>query len=682
MNLRVINIILRKELLDTLRDKRTLIMMIAVPVLLYPVMLLIGVQMALLQHSKLEQTISKVALQSPEPEMLRGWLQGLPRIEVVDSVNPGDDLASGKVDAVIVAECSISGLLNMNGTVPITIQYDRTEHVSRDAKSRLESTLNSVMERLRTERLEHAGLSEEYILPLDIVSTDVAPPQKTMGMMLGLILPMLMIVMIALGAFYPAVDLTAGEKERGTFETLLAAPVSKLEIVTGKFLAVFMIAMFTGLLNLASMAATFLLLMSQMSSILPPDFPLTLNLPIQSFLIITVVITPLAFFISAMMMSMAVFARSFKEAQNYLTPLMFLIMLPATAAGFPGVKLGPLSQLIPVANVVLLFKELMTGTATADEVFLVFLSMAVYAVLSLLLAAWLFQREEVVLSEQGGMPLSLRRSEFRPRNELTPGAALALLSLVMLAIFYGGSLSQQWRILPGLLITEWALILLPTVAFLWFVRVNLPRALGWHRVSWPSLVGTLLIAAASLLLVIELSAWTNKVMPVPKALEEAMKALFAQGDSPGRLLLLLFAVAVSPAICEETLFRGAILSGLRQKLGFWGSILVVGLLFGVFHLSIQRLLPTGLLGIVLTYLALRSGSIFPAMLMHAFLNGSVVLLNAGKYPAFIERAVELAEIEQKGLPPWLVAAALAVFAAGVLLIEIAYRRRIRALPRS
>lgn len=674
MRPRAVNVILRKELLETLRDKRTLIMMIAVPIILYPAMLLLVMQVALIQHSSLENTISKVAIQSPEPEMLRGWLQDLPRIEVKDSENPAQDLKDGKLDAIIVADCGVSGILNSDGTVPIEIEYDHTEFVSRDAVGRIQRVLFNVSERLRTERLERAGLPEEYIVPLKIDEKDVAPPEKTTGMLLGLLLPVLMIIMIALGAFYPAVDLTAGEKERGTFETLLATPTSKLEIVTGKFIAVFLLAMITGLLNLASMAATFLLLIKQLSSVVNVEMLGNMNLPFESFLIILVVMIPMAFFISAMMMSVAVFARSFKEAQNYLTPLLLVIMFPASIAGFPGIKLGAISRFVPIANVVLLFKELMTGKAGFEDALMVFISMGVYAMFALMLAAWLFQREDVVLSEQGGIPLSFRRRDFRVRENLTPGGAVVLYGLVMLFLFYAGSLLQQWRVITGLVITEWGLILLPVLLFLWFIRVRWKAALSIRSFSLGGLTGTLLIAFSSVILVVELGVLHNKVLPVPKSIEDALNNLFVQGNSPGQLIILLLVIALSPAVCEEVLFRGAILSGLRPRLGFWGSIAVIGVLFGFFHLSVYRIIPTGILGAVLTYIVLRTGSLIPGMIMHAIVNGASTLIATGHYPAVVDRMINLAEIQQKGLPLWLIVAGAAGFASGVATLEISHRK--------
>ena len=675
--------ILRKELLDTVRDKRTLIMMIGVPILLYPAMLLIGVQAALLHHAGIEATISRVAVTGEAAQPVREWISGQDRIEIVASEDPAEDLSASRIDALIEAGGEIASLLASGKEVILTVRYDSTEFRSREAASRLSDIVENQSKTIFDERLNRLGIDRFAVLPLTLQKEDVAPPAKTTGSLLGLILPMLMVLMIALGAFYPAVDLTAGEKERGTFETLLATPASKLEIVTGKFLTVFLLAMVTGLLNLGSMAATFTFLIAQLRGVIGDNLPLETSLPLWSFAIIFIVMIPLAFSISALMMAVAVFARSFKEAQNYITPFFMVITLPAVIGGFPGVQLTVFTQFIPIANVVLLFRELMTGKAGVEALFAVFLSTTIFAMLSLLFAAWLFQREEVILSGEHGIPLTLRRSEFIPRTEATPGMAFGLYGLVLVLIFYLGTLAQMRNLLPGLVLTEYVLILLPVLLLLWYVRIDLRSALSLRPVSGMHFAGLLLAGIGSLILVAELGVWQNKVLPLPGDYQDTFQELFKGGNTPGGMLALLLIIALSPAICEEVLFRGAILSALRPKLPVWACILVIGLMFGVFHLSIHRLALTGLLGMLLTYLVLRSGSIFSGVAVHLMINGMAVLIGTEQYPAVLNTLLDLEKVEEQGLPIGAIVAGVLLFIAGIALVERDYRNhqsRAKRLP--
>lgn len=670
MNGHTVWTILRKELLATMRDRRTLIMMIGVPLLLYPALLLIGVQAALFQHQKLDRTLSRVAIVSQERPLVERWLRHNPKITLTESRAPLADLRRGKLDAVVTVEGPVQHILDSGEQVCIKIQFDGAEYTSRDAEARVERSLKEIFNTVRRDRLEKANIEEEFVSPLEFNAEDVASPEKTTGNLLGIMLPLFMVMTIALGAFYPAVDLTAGEKERGTFETLLATPASKLEIVAGKFVAVFLLAMIAGIVNLISMAGTFMFAIAQLGEALSGQMPLAIELRPGAIAVVVLVTVPLAFCISALMMSAAVFARSFKEAQNYLTPLFLLIVAPAGFAALPGVELSGATVFVPIANVVLLFKDLMTGKAELDMAFEVLLATGIYALLALLLGAWLFQREEVVLSEERGIPLTLRRAELQPRDVSSPGYALGIFAMILLAIFYLGAYMQGKSLLPGLLATEWGLIFVPVMGALWFARIRPTSALQLRRPRLHYIAGALLSGPATVILLMQVGVWSNEVLPVPPEYKTAIAKMFAIDGSVAGFATLLAAVALTPAVCEECLFRGLLLTGLRPRLGMAGTILLTGFLFGIFHLSIYRMLPAMLMGTFLGYIAWRSGSILPGMLVHALSNGLAILLGTGFLPKFISNAINLKHIELYGLPGWILGITAVVFACGVFLIEL------------
>lgn len=674
MNFRIANTIFKKEMLDTMRDKRTLIMMIGVPMLLYPLLLIVGLQGLLIQSASLDKKISRVALQTSEPDTVRTWLADVEKIELVEVPDPAAALEQGDLDAIVFIDGPVAALLGEGKSVDVELRFDSTEFESMDAAGRLRDGLDKDAKSMLDIRLKSMGVEADYIEPLKIERKDMSPPAKTTGNALGTVLPILMVVMLAVGAFYPAVDVTAGEKERGTFETLLSTPASKLEIVAGKFLTVFLLAMAAGLLNLASMAATFAFMASQVQQNVDTVIPFELKFPPSAILVIFLIMIPLAFFISALMMAIAVFARSFKEAQNYVTPFLIVITMPALFAAMPGVKLNAMTQFIPVANAILLFRDMMTGKAGLLEAFPVFLSTAAFAALSLLFAAWLFQREEVILSEEKGFPLTWRRSEFRPRQTLTASMAMGLFTVLLIVLFTLGSTVQSWQLLPGLLITEWLLLLAPILFLLGYGKVNIRTALNLRRLPWWGFLGSLSIGFFSIVLVIQLSYLFNKVLPMPKEIQEAMGQLFSSDGSISQLLFLLFVAAVSPAICEEVLFRGAILSGLRQRMGVWPAIILAGVLFGLFHLDVFRIPPIAVLGMVLTYLTVRTGSIYAAMLVHLMNNSFAILLTTDRLPAGVGQILQLEYFEANGLPrPVLLVASLG-FVASVVFFEYAARR--------
>jgi len=674
MNLRTVKTIFKKEMLDTVRDKRTLIMMIGVPVLLYPVLVIVGMQGALVQIAHLDESVSRVALRTDEKEIVRTWLEDVEKIEIVETGSPEEDLHAGKLEAVVSIDGPVAGVIAQGKSVEVNILYDSTEFESSGAAERLRFGLGEDGDTLLDTRLAALNIDKDYIEPLTINRDDVAPPAKTTGNALGIVLPVLMVVMLALGAFYPAVDVTAGEKERGTFETLLSTPTTKLEIVTGKFFTVFLLAMATGLLNLGSMAATFAFVAKQLGPVLGDSLQFDLNFPPSAFFVFLIIMVPLAFFISAIMMAVAVFARSFKEAQNYVTPFFLFLMVPVFYSSMPGVKLNATTQFLPITNVILLFRDMMTGKAGFESTFAVFLSTTAFAALALLFAAWLFQREEVILSDEKGFPLTWRRSEFRPRPAITAFMAMGLFTILLISMFFVGSLIQGWRPLPGLLITQWLMLLLPVLLLLWYVKVDLRKSLHLQRLNPTDGAATVLIGVSIVLLALQMNVWLSKVLTAPEGVAEAMGNMLT-GDSPLQVFFILVVAAFSPAICEEVLFRGAILSGLRTRLNPWAAVVVVGVLFGLFHLYIFRIPTTAALGMVLTYLVVRTGSIYAAMIVHFLNNAFGLLLLNEKMPSWLTDTLNIEQAEEMGLPwPVLIAAFIGVV-IGVALLEWRARHR-------
>ena len=673
MNPKTVYTIVGKELLEMLRDKRTLIAMIGIPLLLYPLLIIVMIQVASVHQSKLEETASRVALlAAPGPTVdapIEQWIVAIDKVEIVKTDNARQDLSEGQIDALVVTRDDTSAVLAQRGSVRIDIEYDRTESRSRRAMQRVRQALDRQAQDILKQRLATAGLDEQFAQPLAVEEKNVATAKKQAGSVLGSILPMIMIITLGIGAFYPAIDLTAGEKERGTFETLLATPTSKAEIVAGKFFAVFFLAMVAAGLNLASMAGSLAYALSQApAGAEQPGFNLTnLHLAPGDIVVFLLVLIPLAFFICALMMAVALLARDFKEAQNFVTPFYILILLPAMLVAVPDSKLTATTVFIPVANVALLFKDLLIDQASWEHVFLVFLCTAVYALMALVVAVWLFQREQVILAEEKGLPFTFRRCAFAPRPVPTIGLSLSLFALALLLLFYVASYFQSRQIISGLLITQWVLLLLPTVAILWYVRIDLRRSLSLRLPSPVHVLAAILLAAASLVLVMHANSLQGRVLDMPQDLKDYFAKLI---DKDASLALLLVTFALSPAICEEVLFRGAILSGLRTRMPDYVAIIIVGILFGLFHLSIYRLMPTALLGIVITYAALRSRSIFIAMLMHFLVNATLVLADRQALPPPVLKILANPDIETQGFPPWLLAAAASVAVVAIALFQL------------
>jgi len=197
---------------------------------------------------------------------------------------------------------------------------------------------------------------------------------------------------------YPAMDLTAGEKERGTIETILCSPVSRTHLVLGKFLMVLTASIATAILAIISMSASFgagrKLLLGVVSQ--EADAALQITITGKAIASIFLVVLPVAVFFSAALLALSLFAKSYKEAQSYISPLMIIMVMPAVAALLPGVELTPVLALVPVLNTSLVSKEIIAGSYHWSLIAVIFLSSSAYAALALAIAVKLFQREDVL----------------------------------------------------------------------------------------------------------------------------------------------------------------------------------------------------------------------------------------------------------------------------------------------
>jgi sodium transport system permease protein len=266
------------------------------------------------------------------------------------------------------------------------------------AADRLQKFFGDLRDRTVRDHLAAQRLPDALIHPFEIREQNVVSREKVTGAMVGGIVPYFVILLCLTGAIYPAIDLTAGEKERGTMETILSSPVSRTDLVFGKFLTVLTASLATAFLAVLSMAVSFGigkgLLMSLTDAGQGNDFTLTIN-P-GSVAAVFAMVLPLAVLFSAALLAIALCAKSYKEAQSYLQPLTIIVVVPGIVSLLPGVDLNARLALIPILNTSLVSKEILMGTYHWHYIALIFISSCVYAAAALTVAVRLFEREDVL----------------------------------------------------------------------------------------------------------------------------------------------------------------------------------------------------------------------------------------------------------------------------------------------
>jgi sodium transport system permease protein len=399
MNARNIGFVYRKELREWLRDRRTLISTVLVPLLAFP-LLMTGISaLAIAVIGKAEKEKPTVVIVGGEdsPRILDD-LRKLEKIQVVPTTPDWKErIANKEIRAAI--ELPEGFQVSLEGAEPKTVKIDYYEG---DLKSsfganHVEKYFKDYRDKIVKERLSAKNLPATLLNPFEIKQENVAPPEKVSGATFGGLIGYMVILLCMTGATYPAIDLTAGEKERGTMETILSSPIARLDLVLGKFFLVLSAALATATLSVISMGLSFGVLGKfKAMGTSSQGSGLELHIGLKSVVAVFAMALPLAVFFSAVLMTIALFAKTYKEAQSYLVPMTFAVVIPAVASLLPGVELTAKLALIPILNTSLVCKEIVAGTYHWNFIALIFASSCVYAAAGLFLAVKMFQRESVL----------------------------------------------------------------------------------------------------------------------------------------------------------------------------------------------------------------------------------------------------------------------------------------------
>ncbi len=395
MRLRNIFVVYRKELTDLLRDRRTIMSMIVIPIVMFPLLTVGMGYFASLMMGKAKEEVPRVMILGGEDSPhFREQLHSIKKVKLLPgAADYAAQISDKKIQAAIQVPASFDRALASGGSPQLTIYFYEGEIKSSFASESLQKFLGSLRDAAIRERLASHNLPASVLDPFTITEQNVAPPEKVAGAALGGLVPYFVIILCFTGAMYPAMDLTAGEKERGTMETILCSPVSRTDLVLGKFLMVVTASLTTAILAISSMGLSLLYGQRFLSS---GDDALHFSIGIKGIAAVFLMVLPLSVLFSAGLLAVALFAKSYREAQSYVSPLTFVIILPAIVAILPGSELSASTALIPILNTSLVSKEIVTGIYHWGYIALIFGSSCFYAAIAIAAAIVLFNREEVL----------------------------------------------------------------------------------------------------------------------------------------------------------------------------------------------------------------------------------------------------------------------------------------------
>ncbi len=660
----VIGALYLNELRMVLRDRRTIVMSIVLPLLVMPLMLFGSNWVQQKRQRTLEQATYSFAITGSEANAVRALVEAtrervsqapgkagsdfrFTEVQVKDPASalarseiafymegkPGDEArreadqakaaAKGRNQKSSAGKGEETNADEVESAKPGTPSIRIFFRADRDVST---NGLRKMREALReTRRVRRAGLLTEHGFPVDpaqvgaLVENNLATEGQVAGLMLGRLLTLMLLIFIMSGGAVVATDSLAGEKERGTLETLLTTAASRVEIIAAKHLVIVTTALVITLIQVTN----FLVYVS--FKLIPVSSGFAAAVPPQVAVLLLVLYLPVAALASSVLLLTSGYARTYKEAQLYFFPVFLLGIVPTLAPFLPGLALRSAIVIVPVANLSVAVKEILIGTFDWPMIAAAWVVTAVAALWTSRLAVRALSTEKLITASEADSVDVRGGPALFPRHVLRWFAVMwALLLAIAVNMPAGTDIRVQ------LLVNLLGLFFGATVLMIRRYRLDVREALALRPVKPVVWLAVILAAPAGMVAGVGVFRLANLFVPVPtRVLESFGQEILPTGIPLWQTVALL---SILPGIFEEMTFRGMLLHGLRARLHPAALAVVVGLVFGLFHVALFRIAPTAFLGVMLASITLLTGSIFPAMLWHALNNAMGLLLSQVNMP--------------------------------------------------
>lgn len=424
-----------------------------------------------------------------------------------------------------------------------------------------------------------------------------------------------------MGAIYPAIDVTAGERERGTLETMMTLPVKNSEMMFSKFMAVSTVAIMSAFLNMLSMLLVGLYMYDSMQLADTAFGEMNLLQFIPSVIGLLICMPVFSMFASAVCLSICIFAKSFKEANNYSTPVLLVFMFASMAGMLPNLTLTTKTALIPIVNVALFIKAIFELQFDWSNIILVLLSNLVYSIAAVMLMSKLFSSEDVLFGEGfRGIKFLEKRSNMKENQMPGIGDTILMFGLLLLLMIYLSS-SLVFRLgIWGTGLVQLIILAVP-VFYAWYMKADFKKLFSLKLPHIKHVLGGICMWLGIWLLeqivLVNLAEWFPSLVET----SEALNSIIVDAGFVSAFIV----VGICPAIAEEFAFRGFLFGTLKDKYKPWIAIVGSAVLFGAYHMNLLQFVGGTMMGIGLAYVAYKSGSIWVGALMHFINNGLSVI---------------------------------------------------------
>lgn len=396
MRSREILTVWQREILDTLRDRRSLVLIVVVPLVVMPIFVLLPSLLVQKERAEMGQVAQPIVVHnSAEAPGFVAAIQASGVLRIVEHPDPERALQEGQIALWVILPSGLEEKLARGEPVEVRAKFNPGRSPSRSAREKFDALWEGYRRQVVAQKLTEQGCSPELVRPVP-VSYEASQEQVGMAL-LSLLLPLFLVMWAAMGGYYTALEAAVGEKERKTLEALLVTPASRSSLVIGKVLAILTVTVFAEVISVIGLVATLygaprILRIATLAEL---KFTLTPTI----LLLILVIVSALATMMSAIIFALFFYTRSIREAQSHANWVTFGVMIPALIAQFRELEPSLTMLVVPVFNVVLVFKELLLGQIKGMHLGVVLSSSLVYAIVAIWIAVRLFQDERVLFRQ-------------------------------------------------------------------------------------------------------------------------------------------------------------------------------------------------------------------------------------------------------------------------------------------